>query len=53
MRPSTGEGVESDPTEGAIDEVENELQKKIARVQSTIHKRVDSVDLNTRFLLDY
>lgn len=53
VRPSSGAGEERDPTEGAIDEVEAELQKKIGRVQSTIHKRVDSVDLNTRFLLDY
>ena len=53
VRPSSGAGEESDPTEGAIDEVEIELQKKIGKVQSTIHKRVDSVDLNTRFLLDY
>jgi len=32
VRPSSGAGEESDPTEGAIDEVEIELQKKIAKV---------------------
>jgi hypothetical protein len=32
VRPCSGAGEESDPTEGAIDEVEIELQKKIAKV---------------------
>ena len=53
VRPSSsGEGSE-DPTVDSIAVVKDKVLKLSEKVQSTINKRLDSVDVNTRFLIGY
>jgi hypothetical protein len=51
VTPSVGGEGSSDPVISTIKDTENVLNKKMTRIQNTVHKRIDTVDVNTRFLL--
>jgi hypothetical protein len=51
VTPSVGGEGGSDPVIRTIKDTENVLNKKMTRIQNTVHKRIDTVDVNTRFLL--
>jgi len=53
VRPSSSSEGLGDPIQDHVSEVENSLQKKLSKVQNTVHKRIDIVDVNTRFLLGF
>jgi hypothetical protein len=49
---SSSEG-SGDPIQDKIMQFKDKVTKKINRVQTTVHKRIDSNDSNTRFLIGY
>ena len=50
---SNSGGAEDDVVVDKVKETENILSKKTDRLQSFMQKRIDSVDLNIRFLLKF
>ena len=53
VKPSSSEEGSNDPIIEEVSEAEKVMMKKVQKMQTNIQKRVDGIDLNTRFQLNY
>lgn len=51
VTPSVGEGGESDPVEDQVGTSKSNLEKRMNKLENYFNQKVDTVDVNTRFLL--